>query len=87
MVQKASKISTESHGRTFKCEFLQITPLEELLNNLQMQKKSENMIFRDEFFSGSSDFGGQICAEMESLTDLEVICTVLQHSAVIRGDF
>ena len=53
-----------------------------------MQKKSEkNPNFRDEFFSGSSDFGGQICAEMESLTDLEVICTVLQHYAVIRGDF
>ena len=87
MVQKASKISTESHGRTFKYEFLQITPLEELLNSLKMQKKVKIPIFRDEFFSGSSDFGGQICAEMESLTDLEVICTVLQYSTVISGNY
>ena len=38
-MQKASIGSKQYIGRTFGYEFLQIIPLEELLNSLKMQKK------------------------------------------------
>ena len=42
-------------------------------------KKVEKIYFQDEFLGGSSDFIGLICSEIESLSILNVFCTVSQR--------
>ena len=43
------------------------------------RKKWKNIDFQDEFLGGSSYFFGLICSEIESLSILNVFCTVSQR--------
>ena len=90
IVQSASNFVKEFDGRTFRYEFLRITPLRrtfQMSKMLKKWKKWKNPNFQDEFFSSSSYFGCLICSEMESLIHLEVFCTVLKHFMTISGVF
>ncbi len=52
-----------------------------------MAKKWKITNFRDEFFSGSSDFKDGIWWEMESLGVLDVFCTVFECATTSRFKF
>ena len=90
IVQSTSNFVKEFDGRTFRYEFLRITPLRrtfQMSKMLKKWKKWKNPNFQDEFFSTSSYFGCLICSEMKSLINLEVFCTILKHFMTISGVF
>ena len=52
-----------------------------------MAKKWKITNFRNEFFSGSSDFKDEIWSEMESLGVLDVFCTTSECNATFTSNF
>ena len=52
-----------------------------------MAKKWKITNFRNEFFSGSSDFKDEIWSEMESLGVLDVFCTTSECAATFTSNF
>ena len=52
-----------------------------------MAKKWKITNFRNEFFSGSSDFKDEIWSEMESLGVLDVFCTASECAATFISNF
>ena len=54
---------------------------------LKTAKKWKIMNFRNEFFSGSSDFKDGIWSEMESLGVLDVFCTTSEYAAIFTSNF
>ena len=52
-----------------------------------MAKKWKITNFRNEFFSGSSDFKDGIWSEMESLGVLDVFCTTSECAATFTSNF
>ena len=53
--------------------------LKELFVHHENRKKWENIYLQDELLGGSSYFIGLICSEIESLSILNVFCTVSQR--------
>ena len=52
-----------------------------------MAKKWKITNFRNEFFSGSSDFKDEIWLEIESLGVLDVFCTTFEYAATFTSNF
>ena len=59
---------------------------EELLGPRKIRKNRKIATFRDEFFSGSSDFKDEIWSEMESLGVLDVFCTDSECATTSRSN-
>ena len=55
--------------------------------SFKMAKKWKITNFRNEFFSGSSDFKDEIWSEMESLGVLDVFCTTSECAATFTSNF
>ena len=88
-MQNSSSLSKEFIEITFKYEFLLGTPprrtFRPMWKSISCCWKITN--FRDEFFSGSSDFKDEIWSEMESLGVLDVFCTYSECATTSTSKF